>query len=414
MDMGIFFVDEHNSSRQNGIGTYRDVLIRSLHKYHGLKITLISLNADCKTLTVTEHDFGYEYALPPVGNGNWRANGNIVWPLLRLYINDSKHNVFIFNHSPSAEFIRAMKSQFSESKSIFIIHDQGWCAPLLGRRKLLGRVLRNAPTETDGTRIEEYCRKEQEIYNEVDKVVSLCESTEVILRRTYHIQPQKTVRIENGFNRTMNRRTTNRAKLRSEFGLNDDEKILLFVGRPAYHKGAAALMDALQYLNKKHIAVRCVFAGNIHGFADYIASHKDIAANVILTGQLTRKELAGWYSIADVGVLSSYTEQCSYAALEMMDAGIPIVSSDGYGLCDMFNDGENAFVVHIGDGKTSIAYSRRLADAIEQALCASEEQKRRYAAYNRRLLRTRYSASAMAEKYIGLFCDIISGEYITP
>lgn len=409
MDMHILFVDENNSSRQNGIGTYRDVLIHSLHKIQVADITLISLNAQCDTLTVNQCSFGNEYALPPVCNGKWRTCGELIWPLLRLYLDDSKHNIFIFNHSPSAEFIRAMKSQFPLSKSVFIIHDQGWCAPLLGRRKLLADILQQTPEQSSSGGIEDYYKKELELYKEVDKTVCLSESTESILRNIYALPGLKTVRIENGIKTSGY--NADREKCRQELGVNGDEKVLLYVGRPAYHKGAPALFDAMNYLRQRNIPVRCVFVGNIHGFADYMISHKKIAANVILTGQLTKIELKKWYIAADVGVLSSYTEQCSYVALEMMNAGIPIVSSDGIGLCDMFNDGENAFVAHIdARGKNSKAYARRLADAIELALNAPIEQKQRYAAFNRRLLRTKYSADTMAEKYQHLFRELIDAE----
>ncbi len=409
MNMCIYFVDENNSSRQNGIGTYRDILIRSLHKIYGLEIALISLNADCDTLTVYEHDYGHEYALPPVGNGNWRANGNVLWPLLSLYLNDSEHNIFIFNHSPSAEFIRIMKEQFPKSKSIFVIHDQGWCAALLGRRKLLDKIFKKIPIQIDTKGVEDYCRQELEIYAEVNKIVCLSESTEHILSNIYHVPTHKIARIENGFNPSSTVRNIDWEKTRARFGLTKDEKILLYVGRPAYYKGTAALLDALDFLRKQNITVRCVCAGNIHGFADYISSHKEMAANVILTGQLTKKELNKWYAIADVGVLSSYTEQCSYAALEMMNAGIPIVSSDGNGLCDMFSNGVNAFVAHIGNGRNHKVYAKQLAMSIKQALNAPIEQKKQYATFNFKLLRTKYSATAMAEKYIDLFHSIIVG-----
>lgn len=409
MDMHILFVDENNSSRQNGIGTYRDVLIHSLHKIQVADITLISLNAQCDTLTVHRRSFGYEYVLPPVCNGKWRACGELIWPLLRLYLDDSKHNIFIFNHSPSAEFIRAMKSQFPLSKSVFIIHDQGWCAPLLGRRKLLADILQQTSEQNSSGSIEDYYKKELELYKEVEKIVCLSESTESILRNIYALPELKTVRIENGIKTSGY--NADREKCRQELGVNGDEKVLLYVGRPAYHKGAPALFDAMNYLRQRNIPVRCVFVGNIHGFADYMISYKKIAANVILTGQLTKKELKKWYIAADVGVLSSYTEQCSYVALEMMNAGIPIVSSDGIGLCDMFHNGENAFVAHIdAGGKNPKAYARRLANSIEQALNAPIEQKQRYAAFNRRLLRTKYSADTMAEKYMHLFHSIIDNE----
>lgn len=402
--MRILFIDEHNSSQQNGIGTYRDMLISSFHINYGEMITLISLNSGADNLMIKKQSFGFEYVLPPIEGGDWRSNGNIIWPLLSLYIEDSKENIFIFNHSPSAAFIQAMRTQFPLSKTVFIIHDQGWCASLLGQRHLLDKVMKHKTLNIPTRGVEDYCTKELDIYSEVDKVVCLSESTEKILSNIYKVSRSKVVRIENGLPSKTSKTDKNRT--RKLLGLRNEEKILLFVGRAAYHKGSVALLQDVRILRKRNIMVRCVFAGNIHGFADHLASYKDIAAHVTLTGQLTKRELKHWYAAADIGVMSSYTEQCSYAALEMMNAGIPIVSSDGNGLCDMFTNGVNAFVAHIPGKRYANAYAKNLADSIEVALTAPTEQKKQYIDYNRRLLHSKYSVSRMAEQYMNLFREV--------
>lgn len=404
MNMRIFFVDEYSSSRQNGIGTYRDILLQSLHQMYGVNLSLISLNSDRETLAIAEYDYGYEYSLPAVGQGNWRVNGNIIWPLLSLYIADSAGNIFIFNHSPSAAFIQAMKDQFPLSKTAFIIHDQGWCASLLGQRHLLDKIMKHKTLDIPTHRVEDYCKKELDIYSEVDKVVCLSESAEKILSNIYKVSRSKVVRIENGLPSKTGK--TDKTRTRKLLGLRNEEKVLLFVGRAAYHKGSVALLQAVSILRRRNIIVRCVFAGNIHGFADHLASYKDIAAHVTLTGQLTKRELKHWYAAADIGVLSSYTEQCSYAALEMMNAGIPIVSSDGNGLCDMFTNGKNAFVAHIPGIRYTNAYAKNLANSIEFALKASTEKKKQYIDYNRRLLTSKYSVNRMVEQYMNLFREL--------
>ncbi|MDE6366724.1 MAG: hypothetical protein K2L33_03975, partial [Muribaculaceae bacterium] len=139
----VFFVDEHDSSKQNGIGTYRDTLVPRLGRRDGMEVTMISLNSDRDNLKIEKHDYGYEYSLPRVAGGDWRGSGDVIWPLISMYIPDGEDNVFMFNHSPSADFIRAMKGYYPKSKTVFIIHDQGWCASLMGDARLLEKVLRH-------------------------------------------------------------------------------------------------------------------------------------------------------------------------------------------------------------------------------------------------------------------------------
>lgn len=122
---------------------------------------------------------------------------------------------------------------------------------------------------------------------------------------------------------------------------------------------------------------------------------------------MSKEELSLWYSAADIGVIPSYTEQCSYAALEMIRIGLPLVASDGFGLRDMFIDNVNAFVAHIGNILEVSNYAKRLSEAIECALVASDATIAGFAECNQKMLRNRYSVSSMAQSYINVFKEIV-------
>lgn len=129
-----------------------------------------------------------------------------------------------------------------------------------------------------------------------------------------------------------------------------------------------------------------------------------------MPGFMPKSELVKWYAAADVGVMVSYSEQCSFAALEMMDSGLLIVSSDGIGLRDMFAEEINSFVAHIGNVIKVRRYAKRISIAIEAALNSTSSQRKRYISYNHRLLGTKYSAATMADKYIKIFRSLIAAE----
>lgn len=408
--INVYFIDEHDSSKQNGIGTYRDVLVPRLGKSDGIKITLISLNSDCDNLKIEKREYGYEYALPKVANGNWRESGDIIWPLLRLYIPDSHSNVFVFNHSPSADFIMAMKQRYPKSKCVFVIHDQGWCGPLFGSEKLLAKALSGKEiaeaNKLTAQSISDYCKKEQRIYDIVDKVVCLSASTEKTLLNIYGLSPEKLVRIENGYETDKNGFPT-KAAARKCLGLRHDEDVILFAARPVPHKGIGPLLRAMEIVRRKRPYAKCVLAGSVNGFANHWDLGKKVATNLILPGYQTADEMRTWYAAADVGVLSSYTEQCSYSALEMMNSGITIVSSNGNGLRDMFTDGVEAFVVPVGDVLKQKPYAKRLAQAINKALAMEPKTRKAMSAAARKRLRTAYSAGLMTDRYVQLFIDLL-------
>lgn len=84
---------------------------------------------------------------------------------------------------------------------------------------------------------------------------------------------------------------------------------------------------------------------------------------------MEHKELKKWYQMADIGVIPSYTEQCSYVGIEMMMHGLPIVTSDGFGLRDMFKDRGNAIVAPIGKRtKKNGTFSENLVHALTMFL----------------------------------------------
>ncbi len=411
----LIFVDENNSSRQNGIGTFRDILLPPLAASGEVLATLVSFNSGVDNLTISRHDFGTEIALPPVAGGNWRGNGGIIWPLLRMYIPDSDWNVAMFNHSPCAENITAMKRVFPLSKVVFVIHDQGWCARLFGDGNLLAAIERGeTPPEVSESTcnfVRGYCASEREIYHIADAVVCLSESTRKLLHEVYKVPDQKITLIYNGYPADR-KGFVKRDAARHSLGLNNDDELLLFVARSAPHKGIRAILTALEKVRKRHPGVRCALAGNPKGFTDHWDLGSTVAANLILPGHLTKEALRVWYSAADTGVLSSYTEQCSYAALEMMNAGIAIVSSDGNGLCDMFTDGKNAYVAHIGDVTDADTYSSVLAGKICEALDAGTAERKRLGTAARRLLKKKYSCATMVAQYIALFKRIV-GDHCT-
>lgn len=410
MKSHIFFVDEYDSSKYNGIGTYRDVIVPILGSTPDIEMSLISLNSESDCLEITEQNYGIEYKLPQINHGNWRACGDLIWPLLSQYLCDSSSNVFMFNHSPAAEFIEAMKRVFPLSKSIFIIHDQGWCASLFGDANLLSIIEHDkVPSGIKKElckEIKDYLEAERAIYDIVDTVVCLSESTETYLQNIYKVEKQKITKIYNGYNFTRLGHT-NKATARKRLGLMKEDQVLVFVARSAPHKGIIPLLKGIALLRKKHPRLRVALLGSPNGFMNYWNIGKLVATNIIFPGQLNLKELSEWYSAADVGVISSYTEQCSYAALEMMRAGITIVSSDGNGLCDMFEDGKDAFVAHIGNIRQVDKYAKRLAKKIDQALTATEQEKNNLKKAALKKLRTKYSEKLMASKYIVLFNSLI-------
>lgn len=407
----LYWIDEHNSSKRNGIGTFRDMLLLRLGAMRGVRLTLISLNADGLDLELKRHGPYTEISVPMIADGHWRTHGDLIWPVLSQYIPDRENNVFMLNHSPCGAFVRSLKELFPKSKITFTIHDQGWCTPLMGDGSALHDIMsgNHCPgsiSEETAEYVRDLCKRDREMYDMVDAVVCLSDSTHKVLKEDYCLPTGKVHLIRNGYE-PASRRRQNRLSARKELGLRPDEELLIFVGRPAKYKGIEPLLMALEKVRAKHPMMRCLFTGLPGNLDSFWNKAEKIAANIVCIGQVSHEELQKWYAAANVGVMASYSEQCSYAAMEMMAAGLTIVASDGNGVRDMFTNGENAIVAKIGTITDTDGYAGELAEAIDRALCASAYKRGRLAAANRRLLLDKFSADGMAGRYHALVNSII-------
>ncbi len=413
--MRILFIDDYPCSQKNGIGTFRNIFRTAMSVYNDVSITLISLNSDFDTACEIEHSDYNEIQVPRYNNGKWRTSGEQIAEDLKSKVQDRCDNIFLLNYSPCAEFVSELKKVFPLSKCVFVIHDQGWCTPLLGNKKLLSEILKGATPEivSDSTAkfVKDYCSKENEIYQLVDKVVCLSDSMQQILTQIYKLPEHKIAKIENGLISDQRvGQVLSKKRARTMLGIPQTSHVVIYAGRPVRNKGCDALLLAIKLLRRKYPDLRCVFAGDVYQIIKRWNLYKECAANIIMPGFLNKSELRKWYAAADIGALVSYSEQCSYAALEMMDAGLLVVSSDGIGLRDMFVDSANSFVAHIGNVTKVKRYAKRISDKLEAALNTTPTQRKQYASYNRRLLDSKYSATEMAEKYLRLFHSLLATE----
>ncbi len=397
--INVYWFDEHSSSKQNGIGTYRNILLPRLKKVSGINLTLVSLNSDCLDLEIKDN----EIIVPSIASGEWRDNGALILPVLKQYIEDTPNNVFMLNHSPCNEFAKTLKELFPLSKITFTIHDQAWCNTLRGSSDMLRQILIDGMTPKELSKdaisyVKSRATQDMELYKMVDAVICLSESTANVLKDIYGVPENKVHFIPNGYE-SSNYKRPEKSTIRKELGLREDDEVLLFVGRPSENKGIIPLLIAISQLKTTHPQIKCVFTGNLNGMSKFWNIGGKIASNLICIGHVPHDELQRWYAAADLGVIASYSEQCSYAALEMMECGLPIIASDGNGLKDMFKNEENAFVAHIDNVFNPDSYAVELAKRIDSALESSESFKNKMAKRNLKLLKDKYSADKMTQYY---------------
>ena len=299
---------------------------------------------------------------------------------------------------------------FPKAKRICVVHDFNWTNIFLGdilsfQNNVLEKGVSISPVNEKIQTIYE-CEKNQ--FHQADIVVCLSEDSEEILRKYYQI-PQDNIRlIPHGIK--IKKKLLSKQKkqeLRQSYGIGVDETIFLSVGRISRAKGSFACLNAFtEFLNINSHCKWVIVGGLSHMLNDLLLQAGTAITKIIVTGFLNENELINWYEMADVGIIPSYTEQCSYVGLEMMNHGLSIVASDGLGVKCMFHDGINANVAHIYNIDSPQIYEWNLVNCMLDVWQMKKTEKKELRKKTLNLLDEKYSYQKMKEKYRILFSEI--------
>ena len=406
----VYVFDECISSQKNGIGSF----LREFHycmKQLNTDVCILAFNANIKEFAVQRGKYGEIERLlfPPFCVGEFTHNAEIIIKFLRLYIRDSSDNLFFVNHSPCEKLVEIMKRNYPLSRLVFTIHDLGWTSICMGdvdKYKLI--IEKKKDIEKNVKSVLDFYVKEMKTYELVDRVVCLSQDTYDLLRTVYFLPTQKIFLIPNGFRGKKNDiEHYNKEELRKDLFISVDEKIILYVGRPTKQKGMYALLNAFHSVLRKKCNIRLVVIGsdNSNRIENLINVSSSFATHVSFLGLINKKELEKWYSVADIGVIPSYYEQCPYVGIEMMMHGLPVVASDGFGIRNMFQDEVNALIAPIGKREDSEEFSCNLAKALDKLL-SSEELRRILGRNAQEIYRNYYSTEQMKKGYEALLSSI--------
>ena len=201
--------------------------------------------------------------------------------------------------------------------------------------------------------------------------------------------------------------------IREKFGFVECDKIILFSGRIDPIKGLEYLCLAMEVLIRKFPNCRLVVAGD-GDFKMLIERSRKFSANISFLGFISHDDLIDLYHEADIGVIPSLQEQCSYVALEMLHCGLPIVASKLGGLKEIFVHNENALLVDTIEDKKSIY---RIAPDIDQlansmlSLQTNESLKLKFKVNAKKRARSLFTSEIMANTYLQTIDHLIPGNY---
>lgn len=162
--------------------------------------------------------------------------------------------------------------------------------------------------------------------------------------------------IPNGVNTEQFEFEFNKEEFRRKFA-NNNEKIILFVGRHVYEKGIHILIDAAANIVKKYGGVKFIISGKGSMTEELKRRVRDYGLDekIIFPGYVEDETRNKLFKISDVVVFPSIYEPFGIAALEAMAAGCPVIASDVGGLSELIQNRVNGLKFESGSKEDLIS-----------------------------------------------------------
>lgn len=401
----LFIFNDESIASGYGVGTYLREYLYCLEQI-GFSVNLIELNSTRQAYNIQEGSIKYFY-FPYSSHGASKKYFQSVIRLLRLYVDNTQRVIFHLNYEYAEFLVDELKLYFPNSKVIATVHYSYWSWILKGDDKEYRQIMQ-LPTSKNETRyvnlIKDYAFSKK-FYDKVDHLIVLSEDTFSVLRDIYLVPREKMSFIPNGM-RYMKKELSIQEKqqIRKKYHLEGEEKIILYVGRLQASKGVLILIKAFLAVLKNTQKCRLVIvgAGGDYDLKQLMKQYHGTNTKIIFTGEISRQMLFGWYQVAEIGIIPSYSEQCSYVGIEMMMERLPVVASDAYGVRNMFKEGGNALIAKIGDRNNENEFIQNLTNRILELL--RDDEKRERIAFNaRKAYEDKYVIEKMIDGYLQLF-----------
>jgi glycosyltransferase involved in cell wall biosynthesis len=193
-----------------------------------------------------------------------------------------------------------------------------------------------------------------------------------------------------------------KARTRASLGVDDDELLLINVGRIDVQKGQDLLIEAFRGVQSQR-RLKLVLVGGVSrgGNAHRMqAFYECIRQRVDAGGLADRVIFAGWRD--DVPLLLSAADGCVHAArwegwplvlMEAMAARLPVISTNCAGRPRGFRDGIHGMIVPSGQVEP-------LQKAMQDLSRCDEASRARMGAAARRLAETHYDIRALSQRFV--------------
>ena len=223
-------------------------------------------------------------------------------------------------------------------------------------------------------------------WGKADMLIAVSEAVRRELVELYHISESRIVVVPNGIDQDIFRPTEDAKALRSKLAIDNDRKIILYVGHFGPRKGLPILLDAMSLVLRSAPDAFLLAVGGIPEWLNADVSwdplretvrSRGLDNSVRLLGPVQHQTLPAFYSAADVFVMPSHYEAFPKVVLEAMACEAPIVATKTGGIPEIVNDGTNGLLCQPGNSSDLADKIISILDDTQRAHKMGVEGRRR-------------------------------------
>lgn len=360
MKTNVYIFNEKSPAGNYGIGTYIVQLIDCLKGVKNINIHIVNLRSDVDEFYFeTSENISYYHVPNHLSESSIDKYYQMIFYLLNQFIRKEDCNIFHFNFFSHIPIIDLLKRKGVAHRIIFTVHYFDWTLGVRGSISHFKRIVNNEKRESldiKERKLFNIYHRDKDLLAKVDLIVCVSKYSFSLLPNLYHIPEEKIILLPNSVQDNESARTLEKEekiKLRRSLFFNNNEKIFLYVGRLDKDKGGVELLKAFKKLLAKKKTCRLVIVGGGNHLL-YFKECKDIWGKITFTGYLSQVDVQRFYQIADIGVLPSFSEQCSFVAIEMMKYSLPVIGTTSTGLNEMITDNYNGYKVKIEENEDRV------------------------------------------------------------
>jgi len=194
---------------------------------------------------------------------------------------------------------------------------------------------------------------EKKLMKRSDALIAVSTYTRKELIDLYDVDEEKIHVIYNGVDVQKFKPNRDGVGLRRELELDEEQKIILCVGRLYHRKGLTTLLQSISKVVQKFDNVKFVISGK--GFKKNkenllrLTEKLKIENSVMFLGYFPDEKLPDLYAASDIFVLPALYENFPFAILEAQSTGLPVISTNVGGIPEFLKDNKNGLLVEPGD-----------------------------------------------------------------